>query len=271
MSTVLITALSIMGVGLVCGLLLAFIAKHFSVKEDPRIGQAQDILPGANCGGCGFAGCAAYAKAVVVDGAELNCCAPGGDKVVEALSKLTGREGAAAEPMVAVIMCTGDDSVAVKKSAYNGIVDCGAANIVAGGGKGCAYGCLGYGSCIRACAQSAISIVNGIAKVNYDRCGGCGACSKVCPRNLIQIVPRSRNVHVLCSSPDKGAAVRNVCKKGCIGCGICVKTEGGVAMSMAGSIARIDYEKVNPESIAAAMAKCPTKCLTKMDLEKKGI
>lgn len=268
--SILGTAVVIGLIGLVCGVLLAYIAGRFSVKEDPRVEEAIAVLPGANCGGCGFAGCASYAKAVITGDAPVDRCSAGGAAVVEKLSKLTGRSGSASEPKAAVVMCGGDNNAAKQKSVYNGITDCGAANIVSGGPKACIYGCLGLGTCARACPKNAIRLEGGIASVDPALCIGCGQCVSVCPRGLIRLVPRSHRIHVLCSSPEKGAAVRKVCSKGCIGCGLCVKAEGGVSMTMSGAIARIEYDKApvaNPEAVAG---KCPSKCLVNLDLSDRG-
>ena len=258
---VLITSGVIGGTGLVCGGALALAAKFLAVKEDPRIAEMEEILPGANCGGCGFAGCADYAKAIIVDGAAINLCAPGGQEVLDLLAKATGQEADAAHRKVAVVMCGGDSEKAPRKHLYNGVADCAAATAVAGGDKACNYGCLGYGSCARVCPVSAIEIRDGLAVVHPDLCISCGACVKLCPRNLIKMVPADQTIHVFCSSKDKGPVVKKACTVGCIGCRVCVKL-GGEAFAMDGFLALRDYEKLVEND--QVIEKCPGKCIRKV-------
>ncbi len=256
----LIPVLWLGGIGLLCGLALALGAKFFAVKEDPRIGEVTACLPGANCGGCGFAGCGAYAAAVVAGEAPFNRCTPGGVDTAKAIAEAMGSSfDGEMVAMVAVVKCGGDDGAASHRFAYNGITDCASAAAVAGGDKSCKYGCLGYGSCVRACASHAIEIAGGIAKVHRELCGGCGACVRACPRKVIELVPKSAEVVVLCNSPENGAAVRKVCTKGCIGCRICVKNAAEGAVQVDGFLARVNYAQ--PFDGEAALEKCPTKCL----------
>ena len=264
MNEIWMTTLVIAAIGLVCGIALAIIAKRFAVHEDPKVSAVEQALPGANCGGCGYAGCAAYAKAIVEDGAPINKCGPGGAACVAALAELMGQEAEAPEPVMAYIKCGGDRGSAKRRSAYNGVTDCNVANIVAGGWKECQYGCLGFGSCARACEYGAIAIHNGLAIVDPALCVGCGMCVTKCPRTLIEMVPVSHKIHVRCSSPEKGAIVRKLCSKGCIGCGMCVKMEGGISMFMDRSLARVDYTKP-PVAEVGVVAKCPVKCIIHQD------
>ncbi len=263
MNVLLITTAVITGIGLVCGVALAFIAKKFGVDEDPTVTEIEQQLPGANCGGCGYAGCTAYAKAIVEAGAPINKCGPGGADTVMRIGEIMGVSAEAPEPVMAFIKCGGDRRESKRQSQYNGIADCASASLVAGGWKECQYGCLGYGSCARVCNYGAISIKNGLAVVNPALCVGCGMCVNSCPRNLIVMVPVSHRIHVRCSSPNKGPVVRKICDVGCIGCTICVKTEGGVSMEMKGSLAQVNYEKPPVEN-EAVLAKCPMKCIVKL-------
>ena len=262
MNAITVSTLCVGGIGFVSALALAVADKFLSVKEDPRIGQVADLLPGANCGGCGFAGCADYAKAIVTGGAELNCCAPGGAEVAGKIAKCLGRDAVDVVKKVAVVMCGGDSTSAVRRFAYNGINDCAAANSTGGGDKGCTYGCLGYGSCARACPAGAIEIANGIARVVKSRCIGCGKCATVCPRKLIKLVPASETVHVRCSSKDKGPAVKKVCAKGCIGCRLCTKLGDPGAFSADGFLCARDYSQPLTKA-DDVIAKCPGHCITK--------
>jgi electron transport complex protein RnfB len=257
---ILITSGAIGGVGFVCGTALALAAKFLAVKEDPRVEEMEEILPGANCGGCGYAGCADYAKAVVIDGASINLCAPGGAEVLELMAKAMGQEASAEEKKVAVVMCRGNSENAPRKHLYNGVADCTAAHAVAGGDKICGYGCLGYGSCARICPSGAIEIADDLAIVHPELCISCGACVKACPRTLIKMVPVSKSIHVFCSSKDKGPAVKKACQVGCIGCRMCVKL-AGEAFEMDGFLALRNYEiPVENEEI---VDKCPGKCILK--------
>ncbi len=257
---ILNSTLWIGGIGLVSAVALAIAEKYLSTPEDPRIGKVAELLPGANCGGCGFAGCADYARAIVTQDAECNQCAPGGAASATAIAAFLGRTVAALEKRSALVLCCGDDTEATRRAAYNGINDCAAAQATAGGDKGCTYGCLGYGSCARICPVSAIAVVNGLAKVDKAACIACGKCVAACPRKLIKLVPAAATIHVLCSSKDKGPAVKKVCGTGCIGCRLCTKFADG-AIAMDGFLAVVDYSKplVNEDVIE----KCPAKCIRK--------
>jgi electron transport complex protein RnfB len=260
MNPLLITTLAIGGAGLVCGAALALAARYLAVHEDPRIDAVARLLPGANCGGCGLAGCSEYARAIVLDGAAINLCAPGGADTLHALAAALGQEATATERKVAIVLCGGDRDKAPRKHAYNGVADCRAAHAVAGGDKRCAHGCLGYGSCARVCPAGAIEITAGdLAVVHPDLCIGCGACLKACPRGLIRMVPASRQIHVLCSSPERGPAVKKACAVGCIGCTICTKLAPDGAIRMEGALAVVDYMKeLDTDTV---IEKCPGTCI----------
>ena len=264
MNTILTTAATVGGMGIACGTALAMAARFLAVTEDPRIEQATDILPGANCGGCGFAGCADYAKAVVLDGADITLCAPGSGDTVKNLSALLGVEATTFERKVALVLCDGTIENAHRKSLYNGIADCTAAASVNGGDKACAYGCLGYGSCLQVCPSNAIELVDGIARVHPDLCIGCTACVRICPRKLIKMVPESKNIHVLCNSKAKGPITKKACKVGCIGCRACTKVVEDEAITMDGFLAIVDYDKEINDT--AAVEKCPANCIKERKL-----
>jgi len=261
---ILITAGTIGGVGLLCGITLALAARFLAVKEDPRIAELEEILPGANCGGCAYAGCADYAKAIVFSGAAINLCAPGGHEVLELLSRATGQEADAAHRKVAVVMCGGDDEKAPRKYLYNGVADCTAAAALAGGDKVCNYGCLGYGSCVRVCPVGAIELKNDLVMVHPELCISCGACVKACPRALIKMVPESQSIHVFCSSRAKGPVAKKACQVACIGCRVCNKLDGD-AFVMDGFLALRDYEKTAEDE--QVIEKCPTKCIGRLKLK----
>lgn len=261
MDPIITSTLCVGGIGLASAAALAVAEKYLSVKEDPRIAKVAEMLPGANCGGCGYAGCADYARKIVSEHVDLTLCAPGGPECAQAIAAFLGRAAGAVEKRVAIVLCCGDDTESVRRAAYNGITDCAAAQATAGGDKACAYGCLGYGSCARVCPVNAIVIVNGIAKVDKARCIACGKCVDVCPRKIIKLVPAAAEIHVLCSSKDKGPAVKKVCGAGCIGCRICTKFADEGSIVMDGFLAVVDYTKslTNEEVVA----KCPGHCIRK--------
>ena len=249
------------GIGAFCGAALALAAYYLSVPEDPRIEQVTAELPGVNCGGCGFAGCADYAKAMVTGGAEADRCPVCTAAAVMKIAALLGKNAAPTGRKVALVRCGGCVGEAPRRFAYNGITDCAAAAATAGGDKACAYGCLGYGSCARVCPVNAITISDGLARVDPDVCITCGKCVAACPRNLILLVPEAAKIHILCSSKDKGPVVKKVCGVGCIGCTLCVKLADG-AISMDGFLAKIDYTK--PPTNEALVDKCPGHCIRKV-------
>ncbi|MDR2850314.1 MAG: RnfABCDGE type electron transport complex subunit B [Verrucomicrobiota bacterium] len=260
MDPITTSTLCIGGIGLVSAATLAVAEKYLSIPQDTRIGSVTERLPGANCGGCGYAGCADYARAIVEDGAECNKCAPGGPACADAIAAFLGRVAAAMEKRTARVLCCGDETETSRRAAYNGITDCAAAQATAGGDKGCTYGCLGYGSCVRVCPVNAVTLARGIAKVDKDLCIACGKCVAACPRKLVKLVPAAARIHVLCSSKDKGPAVKKVCGTGCIGCRICTKFADG-AIAMDGFLAVVDYAK--PLANEETVAKCPGHCIRK--------
>jgi len=262
LTPILITSGAIGGVGFVCGTALALAAKFLAVKEDPRVEAMEEILPGANCGGCGYAGCAEYAKAVVLEEESIKLCAPGGAEVLGLMAHAMGMDATAEERKVAVVMCAGDSERAPRKHLYNGVADCAAAAAVAGGDKLCSYGCLGYGSCARVCPSGAIEFVDNVAVVHPDLCISCSACVRACPRDLIKMVPESKSIHVLCSSKDKGPIVKKACQVGCIGCRMCLKLAGD-AFEMDGFLALRNYDIPVTTEGEVIVEKCPGKCIVK--------
>jgi Na+-translocating ferredoxin:NAD+ oxidoreductase subunit B len=253
-------ALLVGGIGLFCGMVLS-VASHFlGIKEDPRVEAVARLLPGINCGACGFAGCIEYAKAIVLQGAKVTECKAGGQETAERIAALMGVKAEVCERKVAIVLCGGDDSVARRKFIYNGIADCAAAELVGGGDKACSYGCLGLGSCARVCPMGAIDITSRrLAVVHPELCIGCGLCVDACPRHLIKLVPESRSIHVLCSSREKGAAVRKKCSVGCIGCSLCARQTDAIRME--GALAVVDYDK--PLENEDIIAKCPQHTIVK--------
>ena len=256
MTSILLPALAIGAVGLVLGALLFAASRLFHVEVDERIEKITGCLSGANCGGCGYAGCSAYAGAIVNDGAPIDRCSAGGQAAVDAIAEIMGVEATAVEPVRAVVMCSGTGSVAPDSYDYYGIADCLAASKLQGGGhKECSYGCLGYGKCIDACSEGGISIVDGVASIDGSACIGCGSCKTVCPKHIIELVPKRCKVYVKCKSCDKGPAMKNKCSVGCIGCKLCEKACPAGAITVTNFLASIDYDKCTQCGLCAE--KCP--------------
>lgn len=257
---IVITVLVITAVAFVLGLILAFAGKKFAVEKDPRVEQIVSCLAGANCGACGFSGCEAYADAIVSEGAEPGRCPVAG---ADAAAKIAGIMGVdAPKPTVrmrAQVMCAGTHYAANFKYLYKGLADCYSVSKLGNGPKECAYGCIGLGSCVKACPFDAIQVENGVAFVAYDRCRACGMCVNACPQKLIELVPFDSQYWVSCHSKDTGAGVRSVCQVGCIRCGLCVRACPENAIRLEDGIARIDYSLCT--NCGACAEKCPRKII----------
>lgn len=263
---IIFAIVSIGGLGIVFGAILGFASKIFAVDEDPRVGQVQECLPGANCGGCGYPGCGGLATAIVAGKAPVNACAPGGAKAAAAIAEVMGVVAEETEPTVAFVKCGGTCDKAQNKYNYDGIDDCiMAAQLAGASSKACAYGCMGLGSCVKACKFNAIKIENGVAVIDPDLCVSCGKCVSTCPKHIIEIVPKKKKVKVQCSSKDMGKAVMSVCSAGCIGCKICEKTCKFDAIHVIDNIAVIDYDKCKNCGMCAN--KCPKKVITGYKVE----
>ena len=252
--TEILLAIGILGgLGLVFGLVLAAASRVFYVETDPRLEQLNECLPGANCGGCGYAGCNAYAEAVLKGEAKIGLCASGGSECAKAMAAIMGVEAEEVIRKVALVRCSGARTYdaegnltkgAKMKATYEGFHDCLAASRVGGSGPlSCKFGCLGYGSCTKVCKYGAISVKNGVAVVDEDLCVGCMACAQVCPRKIITAVEPSQNVIIACNSLAKGAVTNRACTIGCIGCGKCMKNCPSGAITITNNLAQIDSSK----------------------------
>lgn len=255
----LTAVLSLGGIGLLSAVALGVAAKRFAVEVDPRELALLELLPGVNCGACGFAGCSGYARALAKGEVSADLCPPGGKEVAVKVANILGVTVTLSEPRVAVVFCQGSAHKAKAKYRYLGMADCIAAQRLADGPKLCPGGCLGLGSCQRACPFGAIEMTSdGLAVISRELCTGCRKCVAVCPRQVIRMTALSDTVQVLCNSHDPGAAVRKYCSIGCIACQICVKT-APEAYHVEERLAAV-ISGQNAEA-AQAVTKCPTHCI----------
>jgi Na+-translocating ferredoxin:NAD+ oxidoreductase RNF subunit RnfB len=249
------------GLGIVFGVALAIVASRFVVKMDPKVEQVRETLPGANCGACGFAGCMGYAEAVVGNpDVAVSMCAPGKSAVAEKIAVITGKKAEKVDPKIARVFCQGGTSLTQRKFIYTGVKDCTAAVLAAGGDKSCEFGCLGYGTCMRACPFDAIRMsADNLPMINPDKCTACGKCVAACPKQVIELGLASKAVVVSCHSRDKGGDTKKKCQVGCIGCGICVRTCPVDAVKVENNFARIDHSKCIVCGLC--VKKCPTSAI----------
>jgi len=258
-TSILIALGVIAGVSLVMGLLIVFISRVCKVEEDPRIGEVEGLLAGANCGACGHPGCSGYAKALCQGSASLDDCGQTSSENKSKICQVLGIEADAGERKIAVVHCAGGDK-AKDNYAYSGYPDCMSESLAAGGGrKACAVGCLGNADCAKACPYGSIDMMEGRAKVDSEKCRSCGICLKTCPKSLIQWIPESATVYVACSSKCRGKDVMSQCEVGCIGCGMCARVCPSGAITMVDNLPVFDYSKCT--HCDACFAKCPKKII----------
>lgn len=249
MNLFLISILVLGGIGVIAAILLYFISRRFNVVEDPRIGEVEELLPGANCGGCGRSGCHDFAVACVnADTLEGLVCPASGSEVMKRIGEIVGLAASEATPKVAVLKCNGTCDVRPRVARYDGAASC-AVLAMAGTGEGtCPFGCLGCGDCVVACNYDAVRInpETGLAEFDDEKCVGCGACVKACPRHIIELRnkgPRGMRVWVACSNTEKGAVSMKECKVSCIGCSKCVKVCSHDAITVTNNLSYIDFNK----------------------------
>ncbi len=255
LDAILYPALAIGAIGLCFGGILAFASIIFKVDKDERIDLVGQELPGANCGGCGFAGCAALAQAIVENGESAAKCNLITPEKAAAIAAIMGTEADEIIKKVAHVACGGGCEKCNNKCNIFGIDDCYTASQLGTGPKNCEYGCMGLGSCVKVCEENGIDIIDGIAVIDSAKCQGCGRCVEVCPKGLISLIPFKKTAVVNCASKDKGVIVKNYCEAGCIACKICEKKCPKEAISIQDNLAVIDYSKCVGCSICAK--ECP--------------
>lgn len=265
MTAIVIATITVGIVGILIGILLGIASEVFKVEVDEKEIQVREALPGNNCGACGYPGCDGLAKAIASGEAKVNQCPVGGQPVAAKIAVIMGVDDVgASEKKVAFVKCKGNCNYTKKLYTYSGLYDCNGAMVVPGaGGKSCEYGCMGYGSCVKACEFDSIHIVDGIALVDKEKCVACGKCVSACPKKLIDMVPYKAKTLVQCNSQDKGKTVKDKCSVGCIGCTMCVKQCQDDAIHMVGNVALVDYSK------CIECGRCAMKCPTKVIISDK--
>ena len=223
MDKILIPVLIVAGIGLLAGIILAVASAIMAVPKDEKAEAILEVLPGANCGACGFSGCSGYAAALSKGEAQPGLCSPGGEACAKACAELLDTGDVAVEKKTALVHCMGSYDCTSDKMRYDGIDSCAASTLLAGGISSCRYGCMGMGDCAAVCEYGAINVCNGMASIDPAKCRGCAKCTAACPKGLISFVPLKKQAVVRCSNCDKGAETMKVCKVGCIGCGKCAR------------------------------------------------
>ena len=256
-------------IGLFFGIGLALAAPKFAVEVNPLVHEVRESLAGAQCGGCGYAGCEGYAIAVVNDPeVPPNLCFPGKEKVAEKVATLTGKKMTAVEDVIALVRCSRIEGRVSHKHEYIGFASCTAANLSFGGPSACNYSCIGLGECAESCPFDAITMVDSFPIVNPDKCVGCGTCVRACPKRVIELMTLKARVHVPCSTKDLGKNVRKVCEVGCISCQMCVKKCPAAAVAYQDGLIKIDHQKClayGPDCQEVCVEKCPRKIMRMYD------
>lgn len=265
--TILWSTLVLLGLALIFGVLLAVLGKKLAVKEDERVGLVKKKLSGANCGACGYAGCDAFAKALVEGKADINSCSATSAENKKEIGDILGVSVSADETKI-VVACRGGNN-AVDKYEYMGYGDCRSMELLGGGRKQCKWGCLGMGACTDVCPEHAVDVRDGgYAVVDREKCIACGKCISTCPKGIIKRIPAKAKVYIACSNCIRGGKdVRAMCSVGCLGCGLCQKSCPHGAIELKNFLPVIDYDKCTGCGLCAQ--KCPAKCILGCDDENK--
>ncbi len=260
---ILIAAGVVAGIGLLIGLILSIASIVMAVPKDERAEAVLEVLPGANCGACGYSGCSGYAEALSKGEAQVGLCTVGGEACAKDIAAVLGVEAKAMERQTAVVRCKGSLENTSYKAEYMGLESCLSASKIGGGLTACSYGCIGLGDCERVCPYDAIHVCDGVAVVNSDNCKACAICVKTCPRAIISLMPVKDAAVNLCSNKDKGGVTRKLCKVGCIGCKICEKNCPSKAIRVENNVALVN----TAECIGCreCVGVCPQKCISFFD------
>lgn len=268
-NVIVYAVISLSAIGVTAAVVLYFVAQKFKVIEDPRIDEVEGTLPGANCGGCGFAGCRAFAEGIVKAGKleDFNCPV-GGNTTMAEIAKVLGLEAEEKDPLIAVLRCNGSRENAPQKIIYDGPATCGFAHNLYSGESGCPFGCLGLGDCVVSCKFDALYMdeKTGLPVVVDDKCVACGACVKACPRGIFELRPKGkkdRRIYVCCINQEKGAPAKKNCEVACIGCGKCVKACAFDAITLVNNLAYIDAEKC--KLCRKCAPECPTNAIHELN------
>ncbi len=256
---ILYAIIALGGLGILFGLVLGVADKKFAVEADERVSAVRAAVAGANCGACGYAGCDAYAEAVVRGDAKANACTPGGVKTVKAIAEIMGVNAEALEPMIARVRCQGTCERVTVRYDYSGVQSCRAVSGISGGPNACEFGCVGFGECLSVCAFGAIQMIDGIAVIDDDACTGCGMCVDVCPRDIIKMLPKDQTVVVMCRNEATGKRALQQCKTACIGCKRCEKACPTESIKVVNGVAIID--ETTCTRCGACIPVCPMHCI----------
>jgi Na+-translocating ferredoxin:NAD+ oxidoreductase subunit B len=271
---IIVVVIVVSAVAALLGAGLATAAQKFAVKENPKVSAVEEVLPGINCGACGFPGCSGYAEAVALDpDVPTNLCTPGGGKVSAQIAEVTGKAAGSSQKRVALLRCTQDMRTgAPQKYEYEGIQDCASIAAMHKGLFTCPFACVGAGNCERVCPVDAIKMVNGRPVIDPRRCTGCGICAKICPRDVLELAPYPGRVQVYCRNTYPPAAKRKMCPSACIGCSICAKNCPHGAVTMVDKVGVVDHSKCPPDCPRPCIDKCPTGAIlaTGMDAKERN-
>jgi electron transport complex protein RnfB len=255
----------LLGLASVLAIVLAIANSKLKVFEDPRVDRVTDMLPGNNCGACGLPGCRAFAEKAVAGLIQPGRCTPSGAETARAIADYLGVDAGDTEKRVARLLCAGGTNVAIQMSDYEGYPSCRSAAAVGGGGKGCRYGCLGFGDCMDVCTFDAITMgATGLPIVDFDKCTACGDCVRICPKDLFEILPESQRLLVQCKSELEGDQVLELCKVGCTACGKCVADASAGLLKMKKNLPVLNPELLRLQSPNATL-RCPTGAITWVD------
>ncbi|RKY35366.1 MAG: electron transporter RnfB [Candidatus Duberdicusella sinuisediminis] len=263
MDKLLISLFSLGGIAFAFGLILSILDKRLRVEEDSKIEEVLALLPGINCGACGFKGCRDFAQAVVKENNIFGGCLPGGEEVNKRLAKVLGIEGKSFSSKKVVVLCLAEKGEKYSSFEYRGPETCFLANISLAN-IDCRYGCLGFGDCVEVCPTQALKVEKGKVIVDYKKCIGCGKCVEACPRGILKLIDKEDKVYVGCSNQEKAASTKKVCSKGCIGCGLCAKLIKNSPFYLEEGLAKIDYSRLKttpPEEVVKVAEKCPVKVI----------